>query len=263
MSYSLIDTHCHITSDRLYGRIEEILHNATVHHVEKMLVVCTNFDEYERAALWKHRHAPIDIAMGFHPSDLNEIKEEDYVHLEALLQAKQLVAVGEIGLDYHWGHVSKQDQKMGLARQMQLAQRYHKPVLIHMRDATKDTMEELQKYPDCIGIMHCYSGSVESAQQFLTMGYYISFAGPLTFKNARGAPDVAKAIPMDRLMVETDCPFLTPHPFRGKENEPMYIEHTFQKLCAIKQCDEEVLSKQLIANYERLFSVEDGEAVLK
>ena len=253
MNYQLIDTHCHITCDELYEDIEEILLRAKQHHVTRMLAVCTSFQEYERAELLKNAGHPIDIALGFHPNDLYAFHEEDYCHLEELLIQNRLIAIGEIGLDYHWDDVKKEDQMTGFVRQMELAQQYHKPVLIHMREATKDTLEVLRRYPSCTGIMHCYSGSYETAKILLNMGYYIAYGGPLTFKNSRGAPETAARLPVERLFVETDSPYLTPHPFRGKPNEPMYIEHTFLKLCEIKGMSKEALANELLKNYQTLF----------
>lgn len=254
MTYTLIDTHCHITCDDLYERIDEIIAHAMEHSVQKMLIICTNFKEFERARVLKQRNeAMFDIALGFHPNDLYSFQEEDYVHLERLLQANELIAVGEIGLDYHWDDVLAEDQKVGFIRQIALAKKYDKPILIHMRDATKDTVDVLKEQEPVRGIMHCYSGSYETAEILINLGFYISFGGPITFKNSRGAPLVAQQIPANRLFVETDSPYLTPHPFRGKQNEPMYTSTTFEKLCEIKQMAKEDLAQQMEDNYHQLF----------
>lgn len=262
MEYNMIDTHCHITCDALYERIEEVLKNAIEHYVTRLLIVCTNFVEYERAVLWKEKGYPLDIALGFHPNDLYAFKEEDYERLESLLSEDKLIALGEIGLDYHWDDVERDDQKVGFKRQIEIAQKYDKPILIHMRDATQDTIKILKSYAPCKGIMHCYSGSLETAKILMGLGLYISYAGPLTFKNSKGAVECAKEIPVDRLFVETDSPYLTPHPFRGKQNEPMYVTHTFEKLREIKGMDEEELSRQLEKNYSKLFAIK-GASMIK
>lgn len=256
MKYSLIDTHCHITCDDLYERIDEVIKNAKENQVERMLIICTNFVEYERADKLKETYPDMfDIALGFHPNDLYAFHEEDYIQLEALLQQDKLIAVGEIGMDYHWDDVKKEDQEKGFIRQIELAKKYDKPILIHMREATKDTITILQEYGPVKGIMHCYSGSYETAEILMKLGFYISFGGPLTFKNSKGAPEVAYKLPIDRLFIETDSPYLTPHPYRGKQNEPKYVVHTFQKLCEIKDIDENVLAKQLQDNYKALFQL--------
>lgn len=261
METYVCDTHCHITCDALYGRIEEVFKNAIEHHVKRLLVVCTNFIEYERADIWKEKGYPIDISLGFHPNDLYVFKEEDYARLENLLSQDKLIALGEIGLDYHWDDVGREDQKIGFKRQIEIAQKYDKPILIHMRDATQDTIEILKSYAPCKGIMHCYSGSYETAKILMDIGFYISFAGPLTFKNSKGVVETAQKIPVDRLFVETDCPYLTPHPFRGKQNEPMYITYTFEKLCEINGMNEEELSKQMEENYSKLFAIKDASMI--
>lgn len=253
MSYSLIDTHCHITCDDLYARIDEIVDNAKQHHVERMLIVCTSFIEYQRAILIKDKEDIFDIALGFHPNDLYSFQEADYLRLENLLKEDKLIAIGEIGLDYHWDDVKKEDQKIGFIRQIELAKKYHKPILIHMREATKDTLDILKEHAPLKGIFHCYSGSLETAKLAMDLGFYIAYGGPLTFKNSRGAPEVAKEIPIARLFIETDCPYLTPHPYRGKQNEPMYAEVTFEKMCELKELPKEELAQQMIDNYKMLF----------
>lgn len=252
---TLIDTHCHITCDALYERIDEVLENAKQAGIGKMLIICTNFIEYERAEQLKEKEPErFDIALGFHPNDLYAFQEADYERLEELLKQERLAAVGEIGLDYHWEDVLPQDQKIGFIRQIKLAQKYSRPILIHMREATKDTLDILKEEGPIKGIMHCYSGSKEVALGLIKIGFYISFGGPLTFKNSRGAPATAEALPLHRLFVETDSPYLTPHPFRGKQNEPMYVRYTFDKLCEIKAMDKDLAAEQLWENYKEVFS---------
>lgn len=254
MRYSLIDTHCHITCDVLFEKIDKIIENATQQHVDRMLVVCTNFKEYARAEKLKETYPSMfDIALGVHPNDVYNFTEMDYEHVEHLLMQGKLQALGEIGLDYHWGDVKKEDQKMSFIRQIELAKKYNKPIVIHMRDASKDMVEILQQYAPIMGVMHCYSGSYETARSLLKIGLYFSFAGPLTFKNSRGLPEIASQLPLDRIFVETDCPYLTPHPFRGKLNEPKYVVYTFEKLCEIKELTREEVANQMQTNYELLF----------
>lgn len=249
MSYGLIDSHCHITCDELYERIDEVMNNAKANKVEKMLVICTHFNEFERAKTLQKQYSNIDIAMGFHPSDLYDFNEEDYTRLESLLKNKEIVALGEIGLDYYWDDVKREDQKIGFIRQIQLANQYQIPILIHMRDATKDTLDILKEHCQTKFLMHCYSGSKESAAEIMRMGGYISFAGPITFKNARGLNEVPQVCDINKILVETDCPYLTPHPFRGKRNEPMYVHYTFEKVAELLGIKEEVLAKQMQKNY--------------
>lgn len=249
MGHGLIDSHCHITCDELYERIDEVMMNAKANQVEKMLVICTHFNEFERAKKLQQQYSYIDIAMGFHPSDLYDFNEEDYKHLEILLKNKEIIALGEIGLDYHWDDVAREDQKKGFIRQIMIANQYQAPILIHMRDATKDTMDILREYGHTKFLMHCYSGSKETAREIMKMGGYISFAGPITFKNARGLNEVPQVCDIKRILVETDSPYLTPHPYRGKRNEPMYIQYTFEKVAELLKMDKEELALRMQKNY--------------
>ncbi|NBK98897.1 MAG: TatD family deoxyribonuclease [Erysipelotrichia bacterium] len=251
MRYGLIDSHCHITCDELYERVDEIIANAKNANVQRMLVVCTHFDEFERAISLQKHYDCIDIAMGFHPSNLYDFNEADYKRLEKIIQNNEIVALGEIGLDYHWDDVAKEDQESGFIRQIQLANQYHMPILIHMRDATKDTLDILREYAKTKFMMHCYSGSKESAKEIMRMGDYLSFAGPITFKNARGLNEVPQVCDIHKIMVETDCPYLTPHPYRGKRNEVMYVNYTFDKVAELLDMDKEILAKQMLENYEQ------------
>lgn len=249
MSYTLIDTHCHITSDSLYERIEEVMENAHRNNVKEMLVVCTDFVSYKRAKEVQAKYEGIKIAFGFHPSDLYDFKEEDYIRLEELVKNKEIDVLGEIGLDYYWDNVAREDQKVGFIRQIEIANKYNMPIVIHMRDATKDTLDVLKEYAKTKFVMHCFSGSAESAKEVMRMGGYISFAGPITFKNARGLTEVPQVCDRTRIFVETDCPYLTPHPHRGKQNEPMYVQHTFLKVCELLEEDPAQLAAQMAMNF--------------
>lgn len=249
----IIDTHAHITCEELYPQAEELLARAQAAGVAKILCICLHPKEAYKAFQLQERYDWLDIAVGFHPCDLYEVSEQDWQDLETLMQDERIIALGEIGLDYHWDDVDKETQKQGFIRQLQMANKYQKPVLIHMREATKDTIDLLREYKQVPGIMHCYSGSLETAKQAIAMDMYISVGGPLTFKNARGIPEVIEQLPIERIFVETDCPYLTPHPFRGKRNEPMYITYTFEKLCEVKQISKEELAAQMKVNYQTLF----------
>lgn len=251
----IIDTHAHITCDELYPQADEILKRAKAAGVERILCICLNQKEAQRAFTLKKQYDWLDIAVGYHPNDLYDLTEADFAALEQLVRDERIIAVGEIGLDYHWDDVDKETQKQAFIRQMELANTVQKPILIHMRDATKDTLELCRRYKKVPGILHCFSGSLETALEAIKMDLYISLGGPLTFKNARGLPQVAQQLPLDRLMIETDCPYLTPHPYRGQRNEPMYIVHTMQKLAEITNQSEAALQEQCKRNYERLFSI--------
>ena len=249
----IIDTHSHVTCERLVGRIDEIVANARAHNIEKILIVCCNESEARLAIQAAEKYDIFDCAFGYHPENVDEINEHDFEVLKDILANPHMVALGEIGLDYYWVSDNKEKQKELFIRQIQLANQLQLPILVHMRDATQDTIEILRQNP-CKGIMHCYSGSAETSKILLKMGFYLSFAGPLTFKNAKDAPEVCRQAPIDRIFVETDAPYLTPHPFRGKENEPAYVHLTFEKVCEIKEMEPQVLMDQMKENYRRLFT---------
>ncbi len=249
----IIDTHAHVTYGELASRIDEIVQNALEHNVTRVLCVCCTLEEARKAIEIAEKYDMFDCAFGYHPEEADNFYDSDFKDLREILSHPKFVALGEIGMDYHYTKENKEKQKQLFIRQIQLANELDLPILIHMRDATLDTIEILKEYP-CKGIMHCYSGSLESAKILLNLGYYISFAGPLTFKNAKDAPEVCKYVPIDRLFVETDAPFLTPHPFRGKMNEPFYTYLTFEKVCEIKEMDQKSLINQMEINYFTLFT---------
>lgn len=249
----LIDSHAHIISERMIGDYENIKARAKAAGVVKVLAMCTNIMEAQKAVEIAEKDPFIDVAVGFHPTDLNDISQQDWQDLEGLLIHPNIVALGEIGLDYHWDNVSKEVQRQGFIRQIELARKYDLPISIHMREAVKDTIDILMEYAPIKGVMHCYSGSVETMYEVLKLGLDISFAGPLTFKNSKEAPQVAHVVPIEKVLIETDSPYLTPHPFRGKPNEPKYVAYIFEKLKEIKEIDNESLSQQIITNYKRIF----------
>lgn len=249
----IIDTHTHICASHFEEDREQVIQNALQAGVSRLLVVATNFEEAAIAKLWKQQYPMLDLAMGFHPTELNDLQEQDWQQLEQLLEDPDFVAVGEIGLDYYWDEVHPDVQKQAFIRQLQLANKLQKPVLIHMREATHDTIELVKQYGHTKGIFHCYTGSVESARILVKLGYHLSLAGPLTFKNANHLLDVAKEVPTEFLFVETDAPYLTPHPFRGKRNEPAYVTYTFEKLCELKQVDPEMVKAMMWEQYFTLF----------
>lgn len=249
----LIDTHAHITCDELYERLDEVIENAKQAKIERILCICLNLKQVHRAFACKERFDWIDIAVGFHPSDLYEVREQDWKEFYEIAQDERIIAIGEIGLDYHWDDVEKAIQKDAFVKQIHFANDLGKPILVHMRDATKDTMDILREHKKVPGILHCFSGSLETAMEAIQMGMYISVGGPLTFKNARGLPEVIRQLPLERLMLETDCPYLTPHPFRGMRNEPKYLPYTMACLAQLKGVEESVLLHQLKLNYQTLF----------
>lgn len=246
-----LDSHCHITCDKLYEDVDKILENAK--DLSDMLVMCTNKEEFERALPLKEKDSRLKVAFGFFPGDAKEITDEDLDYLEKNLKEGKVDLLGEIGLDYYWDDSFKEEQKELFIKQLKLAEKYRLPVSIHMRDASGDTLEILKKHAKTKTILHCYSGSPETMKELLKMDTLISFAGPVTFKNNKNGPACIEACPLDRILSETDSPYLTPVPYRGKTNQPAYVKYVADKIAEIKALPIEEVTSQIKKNYDTLF----------
>lgn len=250
----LLDSHAHLASSELYEHHQEIIKEARRAGVEKIMVITLNPEEFLNAKKLKKEYGSfLDIAYGIFPCDVVDRKEVDWDQFYQITQDEDVKAIGEIGLDYYWDKEHASIQQDGFIRQIKWANEIKKPIIVHSREAMKDTIDLLQEHLQVKGLMHCYSGSLESAKQLINLGMYISFAGPITYKNARGLTEVPPVVPLDKILIETDSPYLTPHPHRGKRNEPKYVAHTFTKICELKNCSEEDLSEAIFQNYQTLF----------
>ena len=194
-------------------------------------------------------------AVGWHPEDIDKLTEEDYRSMESLAQHKKCVAIGEIGLDYYWDASQKDVQKALFRRQAELALRLNKPVIVHDREAHADSLDIVCDYPELRGVFHCYSGSVEMAEILLKRGWYLGFDGPITYKNARKAIEVLKACPLDRILIETDSPYLSPVPQRGKRNDSGNLKYVVEKIAEVKGMEPETVAKLTAENGRRLFGL--------
>ena len=254
----IFDTHCHLNSDELYSRIDEVINNAKAVGVGNFLVVGYDKKTSLLAVKIAQKYDFCYAAVGFHPTEIYDLKEEDYSNLETLAKENKVVAIGEIGLDYYWEKdESKKDmQKEAFIKQIKIANKLHLPISIHNRDGINDCLNILKNnIPVCGGIMHCYSGSVEIMKEFLNLGMYISLGGPVTFKNAVIPKEVAKNVPIDKLLVETDSPYLAPHPLRGSQNEPKNIPLVVQEIASLRGMSVEELSKITTENALRLLNI--------
>ncbi len=245
------DSHCHITCDDLYKRIDEVIDH--LDKVKNIMIMCTNEVEFQRALALKKEHPSFKVAWGWYPEDAKEITEAHYAKLQEAIDQKQIDCLGEIGLDYYWDTSFVDAQKEMFIRQIKMANEANLPISIHMRDSTKDCLDILRTYAKTKIIFHCFSGSKETMAECLKMDSFISFAGPVTFKNAKKAVECATICPLDRLLTETDSPYMTPTPYRGKQNEPMYVEFTTKKICELKQLDEPTVVSQIDKNFNSLF----------
>lgn len=195
-------------------------------------------------------------AVGIHPEYADTVDEDMLNEIKNMTSYPKVKAIGEIGLDYYYeDNPSKEVQKEAFIKQMKLAKELNLPVVIHDRDAHKDILDIIKMFPEVYGVIHCFSGSVEFARECLKLGYYIGFTGVVTFKNARKTLEVAKEVPIDKILVETDCPYMAPEPHRGKRNRSEYIEQIIKKIAKIKEISEEELNNQVILNTKHLLNI--------
>ena len=195
--------------------------------------------------------------MGSHPDSADEVNEEIIEEYRKLCKHEKIKAIGEIGLDYYYEDIPRDIQKNAFRMQMQLAKEVDMPVIVHEREAHDDGMRIVKEFPTVKGVFHCYSGSAEMARQLVKMGWYIGFTGVLTFKNARKAVETAASIPLDRIVIETDCPFMAPEPYRGKRNDPGYLPKMAEKLAQIRGISVEEAITATTANAKRLYRIEE------
>lgn len=251
----LFDTHTHINDEAFDEDFDDMLCRADEAGVSQMVVIGVDRPSMERVFPIIDRHAAIYGAIGWNPEDAVDMTEEDLGWIKAHLDHQKIVALGEIGLDYHWDRSPKPVQHEVFRRQIRLARAAGLPLIIHNREATADTERILrEEHAETVGgVMHCYSDNWEWAQKFIRLNLYISFGGTLTFKNAQLQRDTAAEVPLDRLLIETDCPYLTPVPYRGRRNEPARVRLVAEKLAEIKGLPLEKLAAITTANARRCF----------
>jgi TatD DNase family protein len=233
----MFDTHAHLQDKNLRGDLENVLNRAREAGVEKITCVGYDLPSSQEAVMLARKYKDVYAAVGVHPHDAETLNQESLEKLRNLAKDPNVVAIGEIGLDYYRDLSPREKQKEAFIEQIKLSQEIGKPIIIHDRDAHQDVMDIVKKYKagKNQGIMHCYSGSLQMAIESIKEGFYISFAGPVTYKNAKKAQEVAAKVPMDRLLVETDCPYLTPEPLRGKLNEPAHVRFVVQKIADLRR----------------------------
>ena len=255
-----IDAHCHLTGEEYepLGGVEEIVRRAEQARVSR--IVCSGFDldSSIKAAELAKRFESVYFCAGFHPSELKKYRAGDLGKIEKLCKEEKCVAVGEIGLDYHYDdNPSKETQRELFIKQLELADKLGLPVVLHSRDAAQDTVELLEANAGLLrhgGLMHCYSYSAEMVERFVRLGLSFSFGGPSTFKNAKKVQESVQRVPAPLILSETDCPYLTPEPYRGTfPNEPMHVKEVVKKLAELKEKTIEEMQAQIQENSARLF----------
>jgi TatD DNase family protein len=254
---SLIDSHCHLDSAEFNDDREAVIERAIAAGVEHMLAIGTGNGPPDLAAGLRlaEEHSAFYATVGVHPHDAAKASPDDFKRLAHLLTHPKVLAIGEIGLDYHYDFSPREVQKSAFIQHMEIAARAKKPVVIHTREAWDDTLALLGEHwaPHGIGgIMHCFSGGPEEARRALNLGFYLSFGGILTFPKALGVQEAAKSAPRDRILIETDAPYLAPVPKRGKRNEPALIVHTARKLAELRGESYEELCNATTENFRRL-----------
>ncbi len=250
----LFDTHAHLQDARFDGDREAAAARVTGEG-GYILDCATNLEDAARVTAFAEAHEGVYCAVGVHPHDADSFAPESLQALKDLIKRPKVRAVGEIGLDYHYDFSPREIQKEAFAAQLALARESGLPVVIHDREAHQDVLDivRAQSKGALRGVMHCYSGSWELAQSYLDMGFYISFAGTVTFSNARKTAEIASRLPLERLLIETDCPYLAPVPYRGKRNEPAFVGFVARKIAELRGITTDAVAKAAFENACELF----------
>lgn len=252
----LFDSHAHIHDEKFDADREQVLARALENGVTGIINVGTCMATSARAVALAAQYASVYAAVGIHPHDAKGALETDYEQLAAWTKLDKVVAIGEIGLDYYYDLAPRDIQRTVFVRQLDVARQMNVPFIIHDRDAHGDIMEIIKNEAQGLnGVFHCFSGSMEMAKEIIKLGFYISIAGPVTFKNAAKLPEIVASVPLERLLVETDCPYLTPHPHRGKRNEPAYVKIVAEQVASLRGIELSVLAAATSENVKKLFKI--------
>ena len=251
----LIDSHCHLDAKRFDGERAAMIARARAAGVERMITIGCDEENSERALGIALAHDDVFASAGVHPHEAESASADMEARLSRLLVHKKCVAVGECGLDYFYDHSPRERQREVFARQIHLGREEKMPLVVHVRDAWDDCLEMLRTENAAGGVIHCFSGLAEHARAALDLGFYISIPGIVTFKKAGELPDVVKWVPIDRLLVETDSPYLAPAPFRGKRNEPAYVKHVATKVAELRGVSVEEIEERTGENARALFGL--------
>jgi len=256
----LFDSHCHLNDQILYERIDEVIEAAKKTGVEKFLVVSWDKESSKLAVKIAKKYDCCYAAVGFHPCNIDDVSEKDYEETMSLIKEPKVVTIGEIGLDYHWvkDPLEREKQKQWFIKQIEFANEHQLPISIHNRESNEDCLKILKEHtPRYGGVMHCYSGSTEMLKDVLDLGLMISLGGPVTFTNAKTPKEVAEVVPLEKLIIETDCPYLTPHPHRGEKNEPKYICLVSEEIARLKDISKKHVEQVTYSNACRLFKIDE------
>lgn len=252
----IFETHAHYDDEQFDLDREELLSSMPEQGVGTIVNVSATYESCRRVVDLVQKYPFMYAAVGIHPDEVGSLNEERFAALKELCGREKVVAVGEIGLDYYWDNESHDVQKEWFVRQLDLARELNLPVLIHSREAAADTMEIMKEHGQGLrGVIHCYSYSKEQAKEYVKMGYYIGVGGVVTFKNSRVLKEVVKAIPLEHIVVETDCPYLAPTPHRGKRNSSAYLPLVIEEIAKLKGITAEEVEDATYENAQRLYGL--------
>lgn len=259
----IFDSHAHYNDEAFDQDRDALLKSFIENNIYKVVNVCADIKSIDETLELMKKYDFFYGAFGIHPSDSGDLTEEHIQRIRKIclgeknIDPRRIVAIGEIGLDYHWEEPSKEHQKKWFIRQMELARELKLPVVIHSREACQDTLEILKQFPDVTGIIHCYSYSKESAKEFLALGYYIGIGGVVTFKNAKKLKEAVAYIPMDHIVLETDCPYMAPEPNRGTRNSSLNIPYIINEIANIKGISKEEVEQQAWENTFHILGIKE------
>lgn len=252
----MIDSHAHMDDSKFNEDRDDIINSLYSNYVAYFINPASDLDSSRRSIELSNKYDFIYSSVGIHPHDAESFREENLIELKEMTKNNKVVAIGEIGLDYYYDNSPREIQRNVFRKQMNLARELKLPVIIHSRDAQGDTFNILKEFKgEVIGVMHCYSGSFEMAERYMSLGYYISFAGPVTFKNAKNVKEAALKIPLDKLLIETDSPYLSPEPRRGKRNDPSNIIFIAEIIASLKNISVSELVENTRNNTIKLFKL--------
>lgn len=250
-----IDVHCHLNDEAFAKDYRNIVANFPSDNVDFAIVPGYNLSSSLKAIEIARLSDRTFAAIGFHPQNVDDFEEGDFERMQSLYSDEKVVAVGEIGLDYHWKPFDEKKQKEFFVRQIEIAESVRLPIVVHQRDCGTDILEIIKKLkPQVPVVLHCFSESVEMCREFVKLNCYISLGGVLTYKNAGKLIDVAKFVPNELLLTETDCPYLTPVPMRGERNEPKYVNFVTETLARFRNTTKEAVENTVLENFKRVFS---------
>lgn len=253
----IFESHAHYDSHQFDEDRAELLNSMQENGVGTIVNACADWDSVTEVVDMVQEYPYMYAAVGLHPDEVGALNDERFEYLKSQCQKEKVVAVGEIGLDYYWDNESHDVQKKWFVRQLELARELNLPVIIHSRDAAEDTLKIMKEHAQGLrGVIHCFSYSKELAEEYVKLGFHIGIGGVVTFKNGKKLKEVAEVVPLERILLETDCPYLAPEPYRGKRNSSLYIPHIVQAIADIKGITCEEVVAQTEQNGKTLFGIQ-------